>query len=161
MSVCAIDQISDTLFVVPCSQRKSPLLKHGPLRARDAYTGQVFRIARRWIESIHAKWCILSGGYGFIWPDTLIEDYDCKIEPVSDDMCWIGAFDAIKQKQYGRLVQAQRIVVLGSRLYAENAAWLLERKVEAPFSGMPIGKMLAAISAENFWMNHRREAARA
>lgn len=122
--------------------------------ARFAYTGQAFVMARRWLEAARLKWCVLSGGYGFLWPDTIIEDYDCKILPVTSEMCWDGAFDAIKQKQYGRLVSAARIIVLGSRLYSDNAAWLLDREVEAPLAGMSIGKMLSSLSRREIGSGH-------
>jgi hypothetical protein len=136
------------LYVVPCSQTKHSHLKTETMAARDAYVGQAFRMLRAKMERAGAKWCILSGGYGFLWPDTRIEDYDCKMLPVTKYTYWDTAFDEIKQKQYGRLIAAQRVVVLGSRLYAENAANILDREVEAPFAGLPIGKMLRAIS---FW----------
>ena len=137
------------LFVVACSQRKHPNLKQGLMMAQDAYAGQCFKLARKWCVSHRVKWCILSGLYGFLWPDTLIEFYDQKMEPL-DERDFM-AFDAIKQKQYGRLRGAKRVVVLGSRLYADVAAGLLDRKVEAPLAGLPIGKMLASLSKANFF----------
>jgi hypothetical protein len=135
----------DRLFVVPCSQRKARALIEGSLPAREAYAGQAFLMLRRWVESERAPWCILSGWYGFLWPDTRIEHYDFKITTPGADDSW-EAFAALKQKQYGRLRAAKRVTVLGSRLYADNAAWLLDRKIEAPFAGLTIGRMLQAIS---------------
>ena len=61
------------------------------------------------------------------------------------------AFNAIKQKQYGRLYAARRVIVLGSRLYPSVAAGLLERDVEAPLAGLSIGKMLALLSRAEFF----------
>ena len=140
---------SNCLFVVACSQRKHPDLKQGLMMAQDAYTGQCFKLARRWCSAHRVKWCILSGFYGFLWPDTQIEFYDQKMEPL-DERDFM-AFDAIKQKQYGRLWTATRVIVLGSRLYADGVAGLLERKVEAPLAGLPIGKMLASLSRADFF----------
>jgi hypothetical protein len=45
---------------------------------------------------------------------------------------------------------AKRIVVLGSKLYANAAAVLLRRKVEAPLVGLPIGKMLQNLACGDF-----------
>lgn len=143
--------LSGTLFVVPCSSTKSRILQDGtPLPARDAYTGQAFRMARQRLERAGAKWCVLSGYYGFIWPSTVIENYDVKMEPVNDRTVWDECFGAITNRQYARLMTAKRVVVLGSKLYANAAAVLLRRKVEAPLVGLPIGKMLQQLSTGNF-----------
>jgi hypothetical protein len=138
---------SESLFVVPCSATKSRILQDGtPLPARDAYTGQAFRMARQRLERAGAKWCILSGYYGFIWPSTVIENYDVKMEPVNESTVWDECFGAITNRQYARLMTAERIVVLGSKLYANAAAVLLHRQVEAPLVGLPIGKMLQRLA---------------
>lgn len=143
--------MSATLFVVPCSATKSRILQAGtPLPARDAYTGQAFRMARHRLEQASAKWCILSGLYGFIWPTTVIENYDVKMEPVDESTVWFDCFGAINNRQYARLMTAERVVVLGSRLYANAAAVLLDRKVEAPLVGLPIGKMLQKLAGGDF-----------
>jgi len=106
-------------------------------------------MARQRLESAKAKWCILSGGYGFLWPDTKIEWHDEKMDP-DPHRPWDGEFDFLKQKQYGRLFSATRIIVLGSRLYARSAAVMLGKPIEAPFAGLPIGKMLAEIKNGNW-----------
>ena len=140
-----------SLFVVPCSATKSRILQDGtPLPARDAYTGQAFRMARNRLEKSGAKWCILSGYYGFIWPSTVIENYDVKMDPVNESTVWDECFGAITNRQYARLMTAERIVVLGSKLYANAAAVLLRRKVEAPLVGLPIGKMLQKLAGGDF-----------
>lgn len=147
------DQLTNSLFVVPCSATKSRTLAAGPLPARDAYTGQAFRMARHRLEQSGAKWCILSGYYGFIWPSTVIENYDLKMEPVTESTVWHECFGAINNRQYAKLMNADRIIVLGSKLYANAAAILLGRKVEAPLVGLPIGKMLQRLSTGNFLLH--------
>ena len=134
------------LYVVPCSATKARTLAAGPMPARDAYTGQAFRFARHYLERRRLKWCILSAWYGFIWPDTLIESYDVKMEPVTQDTVWHECFGFITDRQYGRLMTAESITVLGSRFYSDAAAILLQRPVHAPLSGLPIGRMLSALS---------------
>lgn len=136
-----------TLFVVPCSQTKSRILQSEPMAARDAYLGQAFRICRERLEKEKAKWCILSGHYGFLWPDTRIEHYDVKMEPVTAATVWHECFGMINNRQFGRLMTADRVVVLGSRLYVNAAAVLLDRPVEGPVVGLPIGRMLSALKA--------------
>lgn len=139
------------LFIVACSQRKTAALKTGPIAARDAYDGTAFKIARRMLENAGCKWCILSGYYGILWPDTVIENYNVKMDP-DPNREWDGQFDSIKQKQYGRLMSAKRVVVLGSQLYARTAAVMLDRKVEAPLAGLPIGKAIQKLKS-GMWLN--------
>jgi len=135
-----------TLFIVPCSATKSPVLSYMPMRAGDSYTGQAFKMAKGYLQRANRKWCILSGHYGFLWPDTIIENYDVKMEPVDADTVWDDCFDHITNRQYARLMTAERVIVLGSSLYADAAAVLLNRPVEAPLAGLPIGKMLSELS---------------
>ncbi len=139
--------MSTPLFIVPCSATKSRILAAGnPQPARDAYTGQAFRMLRYQMERHRLKWCILSGWYGFLWPDTVIEHYDVKMEPVTQDTYWENCFGEINNRQYGRLMAARNVTVLGSRLYSDAAAILLDRPVLSPFAGLSIGHMLAAIT---------------
>ncbi len=144
------------LYVVPCSATKARTLASAPMPARDAYTGQAFRMARHHLERHRLKWCVLSAHYGFIWPDTLIEHYDVKMEPVTQDTVWFDCFGSITDRQFGRLMTAESITVLGSRLYADAAAVLLDRPVSAPFAGLSIGRMLNAI-ATCHWIQPKQE----
>lgn len=137
---------AEILYVVPCSAKKARTLKAGPMPAREAYTGQGFRAIRHQLERAGAKWCILSGHYGFIWPTTIIEDYDVKMEPVDQDTVWETCFQFMSNRQYGELMTAGRIVVVGSRLYRDAAAALLKRDVEGPLVGLSIGRMLHTIN---------------
>lgn len=137
--------IPATLYVVPCSARKAPALKRGPLPARDAYHGTAFRLCRSRLEAARRPWCILSGWHGFLWPSTPITDYDALMPWLGPETVWDDALGAINDRQYARLRHAGRIVVLGSRRYVHAARWLLEREVEGPVAGLPIGRMLHAL----------------
>lgn len=139
------------MFIVPCSRLKHPELPVRDLPARDAYMGQAFRMCRRRLEHAGAQWCILSGLYGFLWPDTIIAYYDQKMEPVTAATDW-EAFEELKQKQYGRLMSASRYVVLGSQLYATAARHMLGRPVDAPLVGLTIGRMLQRIKT-GLWIH--------
>ncbi len=139
------------LFVVACSQRKDERLKGQDLPAREAYAGTAFRICRDQLEAAGAAWCILSGEYGIIWPDTVISDYNQKLEPVTAETVWDDCFSELTETQFIDLLAAEHVTVLGSRLYADAAGHLLQREVAAPVAGLPIGKMLAALKAGR-WM---------
>jgi hypothetical protein len=66
------------LVVVPCGRTKvwAKFPDAGPTIASDAYTGTQFRAARRYAEAHGSHWVILSAKYGFISPDTRIENYE-------------------------------------------------------------------------------------
>lgn len=134
------------LHVIACSATKARTLATAPMPARDAYTGQAFRLARHHMERRQLQWCILSAWYGFIWPSTLIEDYNVKMEPVTKDTVWHECFGSITDRQYAKLMTAETITVLGSRLYGDAAAILLDRPVHQPLAGLSIGRMLNALS---------------
>jgi hypothetical protein len=136
------------LYILPCSITKSRILLAGDSQpARDTYTGQAFRMLRRQLERRSLKWCILSAYYGFIWPDTRIENYNVKMTPITPSTVWENCFGEISNRQYARLITATHLTVLGSRLYADAAAALLQRPVAAPFAGLSIGRLLSAIQA--------------
>jgi hypothetical protein len=140
----------EPLFVVPCSATKSRFLKNGPMLAKEAYQGQAFQICRRILEREKLKWCVLSAHYGFIWPTTKIEWYDVKMTPVKPDDCWDECFGFITNRQYARLMAAERIIVLGSQLYADAARILLNKPIESPVSGLPIGRMLQVLHSASW-----------
>lgn len=117
--------------------------------AKEAYTGPFFRACRTQLENDHSKWCILSGLYGFIWPTTYIKWYNEKLTPVTKDTCWDDCFGFITNRQYATLMTAERTVVLGSKLYADAAGILLQRPVESPLAGLPIGRMLQALKLKS------------
>jgi len=74
----ANDNPNGPLVVVPCGRTKvwAKFPDAGPTIASDAYTGTQFRAARRYAEAHGSSWVILSAKYGFISPDTRIENYD-------------------------------------------------------------------------------------
>jgi hypothetical protein len=132
------------LYIVPCSQTKSRVLASQAMPAKEAYMGQAFQCCRRILERHRLQWCILSGYYGFLWPTTLIENYDVKMRPVTPSTCWDDCFGHINNRQYARLMAATDLTCLGSRLYVDAAAILLGRPVAAPVAGLSIGHMLSA-----------------
>ena len=48
--------------------------------AREAYTGSLFRLCRRYAEAVAGeRWLIFSAKYGFLLPGQLIQDYNVTI----------------------------------------------------------------------------------
>jgi hypothetical protein len=67
--------------------------------------------------------------------------------PVTKATVWDNCFGEINNRQYAKLMTADRVVVLGSRLYADAARILLDRDVDAPVAGLSIGRMLSALKS--------------
>lgn len=114
--------------------------------------GQCFRLARTVLEQAGARYCILSGWYGFLWPNSPVKWYDAKMpgDAATNLWQWDHAFEALSNRQFARLRMAARLICLGSRLYSDAAAAILGRPVEAPLAGLPIGRMMSEIKRGAF-----------
>lgn len=140
--------MTPTVFVLACSAKKSQELRAGYCLARSAYAGQLFTMARQRIEAARHDYVILSGKYGFVSPLKGIADYEQRMQPVRSLADMPHAFDHLVGDPTGAGLRcASRIIVIGGRLYAENAAALLRRHVEAPLAGLPIGRMMQAVKS--------------
>lgn len=137
------------LVVVPCGKGKiwdrSPGI--GGVKARDAYTGPPFMKNREYAEKFGEKWVILSAKYGYIMPDFIIPgNYnvtfkDAKTQPIG--------FDVLRKQVQGLgLDQFDTVVGLGGKEYraAIMASFPDKAKIKFPFEGLPLGRMMSAIS---------------
>lgn len=140
------------VFVVACSATKDPNLKTRPMRADEAYTGQAFRLSKAALRASGARWFILSARYGLIRPSTCIESYDVKMTPIVPGDSWDQGFRYVTDKDL-KLLRTAPVICLGSDLYADALEWMLERTVERPVAGLPIGRMLQALKAGP-WISH-------
>jgi hypothetical protein len=60
------------MIVVGCGKSKLA----GSAKAKDLYTGSLFRLARRYAELSGQVWVILSAAHGVIEPDVIVRSYD-------------------------------------------------------------------------------------
>jgi hypothetical protein len=68
--------------LIACSKRK---LDHAA-PARELYTGPVFGLSRKWMESRAAGlagWAILSAKHGLLMPDDVVEPYDLSLDSLT------------------------------------------------------------------------------
>lgn len=142
----------NAVFVVACSATKAEALKTRPMRADEAYTGQAFRLAKEALRRAHARWFILSAWYGLIRPSTCIEHYDVMMTPIQPGDSWDEGFRYVTHKDLSLLRNAP-VICLGSNLYADALEWMLERPVERPVAGLPIGRMLQTLKAGHWISN--------
>src|SRR5260370_33801740 len=137
-----------TLVIVPCGKSKIWDRKPGigPTPARDAYTGNPFKLNREYAEVVGGKWIILSAKYGFIQPEFRIENYNVTFNKKSSMPVSMSTLQA--QIHANRLWDFDMIVVLGGKQYrtvVEKAFSGLSVTLQFPFSGLPLGKAMQTI----------------
>jgi hypothetical protein len=65
------------------------------------------------------------------------------VAPLSADDQWDNCFEHVTDEQLAQLRAADRVVMLGGKVYADAAEVLLGRPVERPLAGLGIGEQLA------------------
>lgn len=65
--------------IIGCSKSKLSV----PCPAKDLYQGDLFKLARRYVESLGIPYRILSAKHGLIHPDAFVEPYDIGIVDLS------------------------------------------------------------------------------
>jgi hypothetical protein len=144
------NRTSRLLVIVPCGQlkiwKKNP--KHGPEKAKKAYTGAPFKVNRAFAEKFSDKWMILSAKYGFIEPDFEIPgDYNVTFKKPSTKPITV---DALKKQAKEKNLQDYDIVIaLGGEDYSNKAKQVFAKgsRVIALATGLPLGMGMAHIKS--------------
>lgn len=128
------------LVVVSCGRTKvwKKFPDAGPTMAREAYTGTQFRAARRYAEAHGSSWVILSAKYGFIPPETLIENYDVAFSKLINgyyrpvEMAGQVSEEVLSSQahQIAATNPTREIVCVVANAYRE--------KIERAFAGLPV-----------------------
>lgn len=135
-----------TLCVASCGKSKiwDKQPQAGPTPAKDVYVGPFSGACGQYAQNFYpASWCILSAKYGFVFPDELIPaSYnvsfnDRKSNPISESAL-------LKQAQDKRLLEFDRIVVMGGEKYRRMmAAVFTGKQLVFPLQGMKdMGSMI-------------------
>jgi len=116
-----MEGLRKVLVINGCSQNKLPQ----PAPARDFYTGQLFRMVRKFSELHEFDQRILSGKYGLVTMNDLVDPYDLKISTKAD-------IKRVRDKCLYRLVELHKaydtiIVILGKK-YREVISPILDSK---------------------------------
>jgi len=136
------------LVIVPCGSSKIWNVEpcHGPIQASEAYIGTPFKLNRRYAERFGDDWVVLSAKYGFISPEFVIPGpYEVTFNrkstnPVSHDVLRRQVIDM-------QLHRFDVVVGLGGRAYRDALTTAFADtpvRLEFPFAGLPIGRMLQA-----------------
>ncbi len=121
-----MEGLRKVLVINGCSQSK---LSH-PAPAREFYIGQLFRMVRKFSELHEFDQRILSGKYGLLTMDDLVDPYDMKISTKAD-------VKRVQEKCLYRLVELHKaydtvIVILGKK-YREVISPILDSKCSIVF----------------------------
>ena len=126
------------IYLVACVKGKLPQ----PAPARDLYTSDWFRKARRYVEQSGAPWFILSDEHGLVHPDTELAPYekDIKGMPAADRYAWAGR---VQEQMETALPPAGEVVILAGQGYREYLVGYLTKrfgKVSVPMGRLRIGE---------------------
>lgn len=136
------------LYILPCSKTKiwdtNPRLE--PLQPSGiVYQGQLHLKGKSFVKTYQTSdlaYLILSAKYGFIYPETMIENYNETFKTKKVDLEFLG-----KQiRDYG-LYDTKVVIVLGGSAYYNVVERVFRKsKVCIPLQYMPIGMMLSALN---------------
>jgi hypothetical protein len=151
----------DRLIIIPCGKKKvwDNGVTKGPVPARSAYTGTMFKLGVKLAESMKADWIVLSAKYGFILPDHLIGPYDVTFKKKSSGP--ISNKELYSQVNYDHacLLGYGEIIGLGGTEYRKaikDSFCMYKGNLTFPLAGLSMGYYLQylkrAIEAGGFYM---------
>ncbi len=105
-----------------------------PARARDLYTGTLFKLARRYAERHCSRFYILSAKYGLLEPDRIIAPYDVALSTMSRAAREQWAVGALAQVR-AVTIEGATLVLLAGSLYGAG----LPPEREDPMFGLSLG----------------------
>lgn len=150
-----------TLLIIGCGKTK----RNTAAPAKDLYTGQLFRAARRYAEARNTPWLIASAKHGLVDPDVVLEPYDQRLGGSANEyrrwglLCQAGLAGFLVQHPdwmvltpsgYRFLAEDVRFELLLGAEYAKplrEFTAIRDRDIE-PLAGLSIGQRLQ-------WFAHR------
>lgn len=144
-----------TIAFIGCSASKAGTIG----RAADLYTGELFKLQKRWVSSVPGlEWWILSAKYGLIAPGMNIAPYEETINTVAERRAWDAK--VLEQLRTGTSHTGShlhlptrtltRVLVFAGENYRQwtrDALEFLEFpwRYEVPLQGLGIGEQRAAL----------------
>lgn len=138
-----------TLALIGCSKSKRHTLPGEFVKARDLYTGDLFRRRVEYAETRGIAWVVLSGSGALLCPNAPVRNYDRTLADMTAieraswhaEICY-QVIDQVEQMGCHRPSDAT-IQLHAGRLYCEPLQQLLEAlgvSVVRPLQGLGIGK---------------------
>ena len=131
----------ETVYLVGCGKTK----RRSPSKARDLYTGNLFRACRAHAEARGSHWRILSGLHGVLDPERCIEPYDVEVPRREHDVSRWATQAAATLTNDCALGGAFHVVCLAGEAYAAPLRDALERRgiaISCPLRGLAVGQRL-------------------
>jgi hypothetical protein len=135
----AIPRRPPVVYLVGCGKAKL----RRPARAKNLYTGNLFRAAREHAEQHGTSWRILSARYAAVSPETVIKPYDQRLTRDLDVLRWSMSATNSLVREFGRDAE---FVCLAGRDYAYPLWAEFERqglRLSMPLDGLQVGQRLA------------------
>jgi len=129
------------LYLVGCGKTKAPRRS----RARDLYTGSLFRACRAHAEQHGTSWRILSAAFGVVRPEKVLDPYDRKLPQARGEREAWGINAATLLTSDPELSAGFRVVCLAGADYADPVLEVLRARgieCEEPLRGLGLGKRL-------------------
>jgi hypothetical protein len=140
-----IEASKTTCFLVSCVGQKQGV----PAKARDLYTSDWFKKARRFVEDRDGSWFILSAEHGLLHPDTVVAPYNKTLNnmTIAERRTWANR--VIEQMKAGLPLAREIVVLAGSKYRQLLIDYLTTRaKVIAPLEGLGIGEQLSWFASQ-------------
>lgn len=132
------------MIVVGCGRRKQAVAA----KARELYTGSLFRAARRYAEASGQRWVVLSAAHGVIDPDVVVRPYDQVLELEGDELARWARKAAVSIYNHGPTSEV--VILAGARYAVPVVAELAELGMRArePLLGLGMGRRLSWFKRE-------------
>lgn len=129
-----------TVYLVSCVSQK----RERACEARDLYVSELFRKARRYVETSGCPWFVLSAEHGLVAPGQVIAPYERTLNKmgVADRRVWA---ERVAAQLAETIPDLSRVVFLAGERYREFLTQLLagrEVAVSVPMQGLRIGEQL-------------------
>lgn len=138
-----------TVVLVGCGKEKLDRAA----KAKDLYTGQLFRKARTYAERIGDEWAILSAKHFLLSPEEVIKPYERRLQGLHRDYLrqWVWNTNWGIRSRWKTWKNDVRFICLAGKDYAQAfESEMLDPasrlKAEYPLAGLGIGSRLKWLS---------------
>lgn len=129
-----------TLIIVGCGKSKRTTAS----KAKDLYTGGLFRLARQYAESTGSRWLICSAKHGLLDPEATVDPYDATLVGAGADARRAFGFrcQADLCGEFNDHGKPDSVVILAGKDYVSPllTTRLSSILVELPLQGLQIGQ---------------------
>ncbi len=129
-----------TIVLIGCGKEKLP----HRAKAKDLYTGTLFKKSRAYAEKFGDDWGILSAKHGVLYPDEMVEPYDLALQDLDREKLedWIRETNGDLRRRW----PGEFFVCLAGELYGRAFQRPVNLQAEFPLAGLGLGERLQALN---------------